>query len=106
MDAIALESWEIDRRMAQRPEIAISAQRAGQAIHACNLTSDLPNLLAPALGIYGCNEGTVPFSDAELFQQLVPNVQLVAIKDCGHFPMYEQTTAYLQALRGFLKASA
>lgn len=102
MDSIPLDSWEMDRRMAQRPEIAISAQRAGQAIHACNLTNDLPKILAPTLGIYGRNEGTVPFSDAELLQRLVPNAQLIVIEDCGHFPMYEQTAAYLSALSKFL----
>jgi pimeloyl-ACP methyl ester carboxylesterase len=102
MDSIPLASWEVDRRMALRPEIAVSARQTGRAIHQCDLTTDLSNVLAPTLGIYGRNEGTVPFSDGELLQRLIPNAQLVAIERCGHFPMYEQTRTYLDALINFI----
>ena len=103
MDAIPFDSWEIDRRMALRPAIAKAAKRAGQAIHDGCLIDDLPQISAPTLGIYGRNEGTVPFADAELLQRLVPGAQLAAIDNCGHFPMYEQTSAYLAALTRFLQ---
>jgi pimeloyl-ACP methyl ester carboxylesterase len=103
MDSIPLARWEIDRRMALRPEIAQSAKRAGQAIHACNLTDDLPKISAPTLGIYGRNEGTVPYADAELLQYLAIGAQLATIENCGHFPMVEQTTGYLEAQTKFLR---
>lgn len=104
MDSIPFESWELDRRLALRAEIAIPAQQAGLAVPRWNLTADLPRILAPTLGIYGRNDGTIPFADGELLQQLVPNAQLVAFDDCGHFPMYERTDDYLKALDAFLSA--
>lgn len=102
MDVLPMDSWEIDRRMATRPEIAISARLAGEAIHAGNLTTHLPHVLAPTLGIYGRQDRTVPFSDGELLQRLVPGARLASLEACGHFPMYEQTGTYLEALTGFL----
>ena len=47
-------------------------------------SADLPQVTARTLGIYGRSDATVPFSDGELLQRLVPGAQLAAVEACGH----------------------
>ena len=102
MDAIPFDDWEVDRRMAVQPAAYISTYKAGEAIHGLNLTPHLAKITVPILAVAGRQDAVVPVSDSELIQQHVPNSRLVWIDECGHFPMYEQTGQYLEALRGFL----
>ena len=102
MDAIPFAEWEIDRRMATRPDLRFSAYAAGQAIHSLDLTPHLPKISAPALAIFGAQDGTVPVSDGRLVQQHVPGARLALLERCGHFPMYEQREGYLEALGEFM----
>jgi len=102
MRSVPYDEWEIDRRMAFQPGIHASAYRAGQAIHALNLTAHLDKIAAPSLTIHGQQDGTVPVSDAHLAAQRIPSHRLALIDECGHFPMYEKTPAYLDALREFI----
>jgi pimeloyl-ACP methyl ester carboxylesterase len=102
MDSVPFDEWEIDRRMVFQPGIHISAHRAGQGIHGLNLTPHLARITAPALTIHGQQDGTVPISDARQAAQYIPNHRLSLIDQCGHFPMYERTQTYLDALCGFL----
>ncbi len=52
--------------------------------------------------IFGQQDANVPVSDGHLAAQHIPDSRLVLIDRCGHFPMYEQTEYYLEALRDFL----
>jgi pimeloyl-ACP methyl ester carboxylesterase len=102
MNTVSFDEWAIDRRMAFQPGIHVPAYKAGQAIHALNLTAHLAKITAPTLAIHGQQDGTVPVSDARLVEQHVPESRLALIDRCGHFPMYEKTQEYLKALREFL----
>jgi pimeloyl-ACP methyl ester carboxylesterase len=86
MNNPAWPDWEIDRRMAQQPELHLSAVRAGQAIHAADLTPWLPKISAPTLAIFGRQDGVVPISDGELVQRLVPAGRLALIERCATSP--------------------
>jgi abhydrolase domain-containing protein 6 len=105
MEAIPFEDWALDREMAFQPQGHLAAYQAGQAIHALNLTSQLHQITAPTLAIFGQQDAVVPLSDGRLVQQHVPNSRLVLIDDCGHYPMYEKPVQYLQAVRAFLMDS-
>ncbi len=102
LKALSFESWEIDRQMATQPGIHISVYEAGQAIHNLNLTPQLSKISVPTLIIFGQQDANVPVSDGHLAAQHIPDSRLVLIDRCGHFPMYEQTEHYLEALRDFL----
>lgn len=102
MDNPPFDTWREDRERAIRPDQHWSIYQAGLAIRALNLTPHLPKIRVPALAIFGEFDGTVPVSDGEIFRQGIPGAQLVMIPQCGHFPMYEQTEAYLAALKLFL----
>jgi abhydrolase domain-containing protein 6 len=102
MDALPFEEWSIDREMAFQPHGQQAAYRAGQAIHALDLTSALGQITAPTLAIFGRQDAVVPVSDGHLVQERVPHSRLVLIDECGHFPMYEKPQPYLDAVRAFL----
>ena len=102
MDSIPFSDWEIDRRMALQPGILMPSYKAGQAIHHLNLEPELAKIEAPTLVIFGKEDGTVPVNDGHLVEQYVMDSRLVLIDECGHFPMYEKPSAYLEALRTFL----
>jgi pimeloyl-ACP methyl ester carboxylesterase len=102
MDAVPFAEWEVDRRMACQSGIHIPAYQAGQAIHNLNLVSHLYKITAPTLAIAGKQDAVVPISDSQLIKENVSNSQLVWIEECGHFPMYEKTAQYLEAVQPFL----
>jgi abhydrolase domain-containing protein 6 len=106
MDALPFEDWAIDRYRAFQPHGQQAAYRAGQAIHALDLTSQLDRITAPTLAIFGRQDAVVPVADGQLVKQRVPNSRLVLIDECGHFPMYEKPQPYLEAVQTFLSDSS
>ncbi len=102
MDALPFEDWALDRAMAFQPEGQPAAYQAGQAIHALDLAPHLDRVTAPTLAIFGRQDAVVLLSDGELVKQRVAGSRLVLIDECGHFPMYEKTQPYLEAVKAFL----
>ena len=100
---LPFDSWKLDRRMAMNPEIAYSTPRAWAALNATNLTSCLSDISTPTLVISGKQDRTVPVEQAYLFQEKLPDAQLLVLEQCGHFPMYEKFEEYMTTLDGFLK---
>jgi pimeloyl-ACP methyl ester carboxylesterase len=101
-DVMPFEDWALDRNMAFQPQGARAAYRAGQAIHALDLSSQLGRITAPTLAIFGRQDAVVPVSDGQLVAQRAPHGRLALIDECGHFPMYEKTQQYLEVVRTFL----
>ena len=97
------EVWELDRQMAFNTDISHSTPRAWDSLNATDLTSSLANITAPTLVIFGNQDGTVPVSQAHVFKENLPAIQLELIDECGHFPMYEKFDEYIKPLQGFLK---
>lgn len=93
----------VDRQMAVQPGVEISMYRDLQAIAACNLTGELSKIHTPMLVIFGKQDNTVPVENGHLVKQHVKSSQLVLFDECGHVPMTEKQTAYLEALRGFVE---
>lgn len=61
---------------------------------------DLPTLL-----FWGRNDRTIPFEQSGLLRQIMPNVELHVIGDCGHIPHYEKPNEVNPILLNFLKRS-
>jgi pimeloyl-ACP methyl ester carboxylesterase len=100
---LPFDVWELDRRMAMNPEIARSTPKAWDSINGTDLTQHLKNIAAPALVIFGKQDGTVPVEQAYLFKEQCPSARLVVIDECGHFPMIEKFDEYFISLDAFLK---
>ena len=73
-----------------------------EALTSCDLTAYLPQITAPTLTIFGKQDNVVPVEAGQIVNQHVPAHQLILIDECGHFPMYEQTEIYIDAIKGFL----
>jgi len=101
-DALPFDEWRIDREMANQSGMRYTWYYGLDAILKLDLTAHLSKISVPTLVIFGKHDAVVPLSDGYLVHEQIPNSQLIVIDNCGHFPMYEATEAYLEALRGFL----
>jgi len=97
------QAWEADRRNALNKDIAHTTPKAWAGINAADLTPVLKGIRAPALVIFGKQDGTVPVAQAHIFKEQLPSAQLIVLDPCGHFPMYEKFDAYIEPLARFLQ---
>ncbi|MDX2162913.1 MAG: alpha/beta hydrolase [bacterium] len=77
-----------------------------EAVAHADLTDRLPHINAPTLIIFGRDDQVVPPSDGDLAHRLIPNSQMVWLNGIGHFPMIEDTPAYLAAVTTMFKPEA
>lgn len=102
MRQIPHEFWAIDRKFAMQQEAYVSNYLTGRGIVRHDLTSQLPNITAPTLIVFGKRDAVVPISEGYLAAQHIPKTEHVLLDDCGHFPMFEQPESFVETLKGFL----
>jgi pimeloyl-ACP methyl ester carboxylesterase len=102
MDLLPFDWWKVDRQMASQKSMAVSAVKAYDSLRATDLTPQLHLVNARTLVFSGLQDGTVPVEQARLLAERVHGAQLVLYDKCGHFPMFENTTAYNATLKNFL----
>lgn len=68
-----------------------------------NMREDLPKLTVPTLLIWGKQDQVTPPFVAEEFQTLLPDAKLHFIDECGHAPMMEHPTIFIELLTPFLR---
>ena len=76
--------------------IAKSAQRN-------NMASEIPNIKAPTLLIWGLNDTITPPMVAHEFDRLIPNTTLRFIDKCCHAPMMEHPEKFNDLLEEYLQ---
>ena len=64
----------------------------------------LERIAAPTLAVHGMADDEVPFANAELLAQKVPNVQLLAVPGGRHLVFYTHSSLVMASLRDFLHA--
>ena len=101
-DAIPFADWQLDRQMALRSDINVSAVYCGEAILNCDLTDSLSQIHAPTLVIFGAEDAVVPLDEGRTVERLVAGSRMVVFERCGHFPMMEAESRYFETLRDFL----
>ncbi len=103
-DVTALDfgSWRVDREQATVPGIRHTWTGGREAIYGTDVTPHLGDIQAPTLVIFGKQDAVVPLEDARVAADNIPDSCLVLIDHCGHFPMFEQTDEYLDAVRAFM----
>jgi pimeloyl-ACP methyl ester carboxylesterase len=75
--------------------IAKSAQRH-------NMATQIPNIKAPTLLVWGLNDTITPAIVAHEFNRLIPNSQLKFIDKCCHAPMMEHPEKFNELVEDFL----
>jgi pimeloyl-ACP methyl ester carboxylesterase len=67
-----------------------------------NLKDVLGQIKVPTLLLWGEDDVVTTMEVAETFHKLIPNSQLVSIKNCGHAPMIEHPEWFAEEVRKFL----
>jgi len=67
-----------------------------------NLKDLLGQIKVPTLLLWGENDFVTSMEVAEMFHKLIPNSQLVSIKNCGHAPMIEHPEWFAEEVKKFL----
>ena len=95
-DPDQIEIWEASReeaaRLTWRPYMYHPALP-----HLLGRLKNLPTLL-----VWGENDGVIPISAGEAYQQAIQGARLEIIANSGHRPEMEQTDAFLKLVRKFL----
>ena len=68
-----------------------------------NLKDLLGTIKVPTLLLWGEDDQVTTMEVAEMFHKLIPNSQLVSIKNCGHAPMIEHPEWFSEEVKKFLK---
>lgn len=95
------ENWVRAGENNTRPSAAAAGYAGMQAIQACDLTADLPNISAPTLILFGRLDHTIPPSEGELAHQHIPDSELVWLEGVGHTLQVEATEEMRAALQRF-----
>jgi 2-hydroxy-6-oxonona-2,4-dienedioate hydrolase len=68
-----------------------------------NLKDLLGEVKVPTLLLWGEDDQVTTMEVAEMFHKLIPNSELVSIKNCGHAPMIEHPEWFSEHVKRFLK---
>jgi len=68
-----------------------------------NLADRLPEIKVPTLLLWGEDDTVTTMAVARQFEKLIPNAELVTIKNCGHAPMIEHPEWFAEQVEKFLK---
>ncbi len=66
------------------------------------LLSQLPQIMAPTLVLWGAKDPIVPFSQAFSAAELIPDCQVKVFEDCGHSVYRDRLPEFSSVLSGFL----
>lgn len=69
-----------------------------------NLGDRLPEITVPTLLLWGEDDNITTMTVARKFEELLPNSELVTVKDCGHAPMIEHPEWFSEEVEKFLRA--
>jgi 2-hydroxy-6-oxonona-2,4-dienedioate hydrolase len=82
----------------------VTEEAIGEIVNILEDRSRVLNLIhaAPTLLLWGENDFVTSMDVAEMFHKLIPNSQLVSIKNCGHAPMIEHPEWFAEEVKKFL----
>lgn len=69
------------------------------------LAERLYRIQCPTLLVWGDHDRLVPPAYGEAYQKLIPGAKMELIKDCGHLPMFEKETEFVELLNRFCAES-
>jgi len=100
-------SWvEAVRRIVTTRASALRVVQFARAAKRDSLEARLPEIVAPALLVWGKEDRVTPVEVAERFQQLIPESELTFITNCGHAPMLEHPAIFARIVAEWLRETA
>jgi pimeloyl-ACP methyl ester carboxylesterase len=106
--------WQNERAVAAMEEVRLQLQQARpEDIAACirfmsatTLVNDLSEIHRPVLNIVGAEDAIVPSAHQLRVSKLLPQVQTVLLRNCGHLPMVEHQTMTAGIISAFVDGMA
>jgi 2-hydroxy-6-oxonona-2,4-dienedioate hydrolase len=92
---------EIVRILEDRARV-LNLIHAARSAKKDNLKDLLGQIKVPTLLLWGEDDTVTTMEVAEMFHSLIPNSQLISIKNCGHAPMIEHPEWFAEEVRKFL----
>jgi pimeloyl-ACP methyl ester carboxylesterase len=80
----------------------LSIIKAAKSTQRDHVLMRLPEIITPALLIWGNDDTITPPAVARQFEDNLPNSKLVMLEECGHAPMMERPEEFNKALEEFL----
>jgi len=71
-------------------------------MHSVTLPDLLPGVATPTLLVWGRQDGIVPISSCERYQECIPGARAAVIEDCGHMPEMEKPEEFAKVVLDFL----
>jgi pimeloyl-ACP methyl ester carboxylesterase len=65
----------------------------------------MPNVKAPTLMLWGVNDNFIPLEWGLNAVRLIPNAELRAYSDCGHWVQFERAELFNQTVLDFLEGT-
>jgi pimeloyl-ACP methyl ester carboxylesterase len=65
------------------------------------LARRLHRIACPTLLLWGDHDKLVPPAFGEAYRQHIPGAELKFIKNCGHMPMFEKETEFVETITNF-----
>lgn len=93
--------WEIAEPIT-RTSIHLSRRMSNITEQTIVLLSQLPDIVAPTLVVWGENDPIVPFAHAYSAGGLIPDCRVKVFSDCGHSVYRDRLDEFSNELRGFL----
>lgn len=88
-------------RIAALQSLAVLARLLWERPYQARLPSRLHRVRCPTLILWGEHDRLVPLPYAHAWQKLLPQAQVHVIKNCGHLPMFEQESEFVETVRQF-----
>jgi len=94
-----------ERLLAAYQSLTVLARLVWERPFDPKLAGRLHRITCPVLLIWGGNDRLVPPAHGDAYRKHLPHAELKKIPNCGHLPMFEQETDFVQAVSQFVSVS-
>jgi len=87
--------------LAAYQSMAALARLVWERPYSPRLAERLYRIQCPTLVVWGESDRLVPLDYGREYQRLIPHARLEVMRNCGHFPMFEQEAAFVDLISRF-----
>lgn len=95
---------EDERLMEAYQHLTVLARLLWERPYSPKLPSRLQRIMCPTLLLWGAHDKLVPPVYAQEYKKYLPKADLQLIENCGHLPMFECETEFVEAVTKFAKS--
>jgi pimeloyl-ACP methyl ester carboxylesterase len=97
------ENADEQRMLAAYQNMTVLARLVWERPYDPKLPARLHRVQCPTLLLWGADDRLVPVAYGEAYRRSLPHAEWKTIPNCGHLPMFECETAFVEAVANFCK---